>query len=302
MESASLTEQLPAELLAYICGFLRARDLVAIARAARVFTQAAALHDVAAAPQEAATAAATLRGSAWLSSIVEEGARRGVAARHRRRRGRAVIDLSDTEGGGAGAEAAASGGGGGAGGRGGSVGCVTGNCSSWLRVLWQLEHPLVFTKVGPELVTGARGARVSWPARLPGVLGSADGFCWQAATCDGRPMVAGTHYAEFRLRGDGDGNGITLVGLIGADVDAHTGRSLYSFQNAWLIALGSGFFHHAGCTSSWPGQPTRRSEHGNHGGNVVQTGDALGLELDVEAGTLAVYHLRVISMATAILT
>ena len=160
---------------------------------------------------------------------------------------------------------------------------------SWLRRLWFLENPLCFTTAGPELVIGADGTAVSWPERREGVQTSPEGVGWQAAVCDENPIVAGKHFAEFTLQAEGK-DGITLVGVIGPGVDTETalrtggGRPLCSSADAWLIAIGSGFLFHHGSTSNWPGQPQR-----SHGRNVVRPGDRLGLLVDVELGTLAVY-------------
>ena len=148
----------------------------------------------------------------------------------------------------------------------------------WLFEMEQLEAPLAFTRVGP---------RVS--LRDDGLLVTRSGVTChgghRAAMVGDHRMRAGRHYASFTLV-----EGATaLVGLCPASFDPSTGNGCH-FEH-WMLHLQSGLFVKG--RRSFPnivgGWKRPRAGVEWRGMATATHGDRVGLLLDVDSRTLAVY-------------
>ena len=174
---------------------------------------------------------------------------------------------------------------------------------SWLRALQAVEkllRPLQFTRVGPNITLPAEHAPAySLACKLAGEAlddeedesGESCAVCGDATA----PMRHGVHYVEFTLRGLGENQvegepGDCAVGLVGAEFDptARDDEEGYDWPpapawkeaRAWMFEPICGELWHEQSPHYWPGQD-------NAGCRV---GDVVGLLLDLDAGTLAVYR------------
>ena len=168
--------------------------------------------------------------------------------------------------------------------------CALEEGPNWLRILWRLDHLPTFVSSGSQVQVREHGAVATWPELAQGTIGNPNISGWQAAVC-GAPMTRGRHYAEFTV--ESEGHGIVLLGIVSSEFNAEddgdeTRGADGSQQNfdggrnqAWMLSISSGALNHGAQTFGWPGQDRWSS---------VQAGEVVGLELDIDRGTLAVWR------------
>ena len=133
----------------------------------------------------------------------------------------------------------------------------------------QASPKLAFTRVSAQHydVSGEGGALLRATERC------ANG---RAAVCAGHVMSTGRHAADFTIVRAIAGWWQPFVGLARLDIDVPTTRDAYARDKFWGLYGIGGDLYHGGGAKSWTGQES------------FGTGDAVGLLLDCEAGTLAV--------------
>ena len=96
----------------------------------------------------------------------------------------------------------------------------------------------------------------------------------QCAMC-GQEMRNGVHYAEFAILSLG---AYVMPGLATCLLSPSSGRPGHTTPNAWMLDSRNGQLCHEGKGTDWSGQP-----------QALNAGDCVGLLLDLDAGSLAVY-------------
>jgi hypothetical protein len=169
----------------------------------------------------------------------------------------------------------------------------SGSQQAWLQVLWRMERWVTFATAGSQVEVSELGAVAAWPERAPGTVGDARVSGWQAAVCD-QPMTAGRHYAEFTV--EELGVGMLLFGVVGSTFDAtndeendddNDGGFGNGSKESWMLST-SGVLFHASRRIAWgdfeaftPLNPLM---------TPLEDGSVIGLELDLEQRTLAVWQ------------
>ena len=104
--------------------------------------------------------------------------------------------------------------------------------------------------------------------------------------CSELQMLAGIHYCEFTIEWDEISGRLDSAllpdvdfGVVGPGYDSPAEDS----SAAWLFSVFNGGLFHAGNFADWPGQPGR---------GEVGHGDTVGLLLDIDEGSIAVFHRR----------
>ena len=94
--------------------------------------------------------------------------------------------------------------------------------------------------------------------------------------CKDPKMNKGKHYAEFTLIKDAS----CTLGVCRSSLDPRDTKLACTTNDAWGYSVRSGFMHHgtARATNRWTGQKAGRE------------GMVIGMLLDMDLGTLAVYH------------
>lgn len=137
----------------------------------------------------------------------------------------------------------------------------------WVALMRELEllaKPVVFTDADQGIMLSHAGAVATdcstYMEHLPVVCGRV-------------AMRSGLHYAELTsLRGC-----TAMYGVVGADFEAARRIPAWKSQNGWMFGCYDGRLYHACTYRDWPGM--RRT----------QVGDVVGLLLDLNTGSLAVY-------------
>jgi hypothetical protein len=156
-------------------------------------------------------------------------------------------------------------------------GCAPPRATSWLRLLAELD--------APAFTTADAGVQITERGKL--VCGAG------TALCDAPEMLGGVHRAEFTLIEACTasigvvGTAFSIAGELPSSSspqpvaqESLTLRSTLLSPHAWLFNTGRGRLYHAGRGADWPGRPKRRRK------TAMVRGDSLGLELDLDRGTL----------------
>jgi hypothetical protein len=158
----------------------------------------------------------------------------------------------------------------------------------WRRLLGELElleRPLTFSSATDSIVTAfnAHDGRCMATA-----LGTYNG----TAVCGGAVMRAGVHRAEFRIRQigppDGDYVGTVTVGIVKAGYcpSNHYPRLASDTPFGWgWYDRAPGIVYHGREGWNWDGHPAFSHDPADQQQGYA-AGDTLGLELDVDQGTL----------------
>ena len=125
---------------------------------------------------------------------------------------------------------------------------------------------------GSPAFTRAAATHYGFPAENGTLLTAVDEACNRAAVCAGHVMRTGRHAVEFTVV---QGSVFTFLGLARPDIDVDKPDS-EERDNFWGIRSNSGSTAHDGEFAYWEGQ------------QPFGAGDAVGLLLDCDAGTLTV--------------
>ena len=115
-------------------------------------------------------------------------------------------------------------------------------------------------------------------------------------------MRRGSFFAEFTLISGLDAPNCErasgpLIGITHVDYNPKPSSELYNSKLAWTFSPNSGRLHYgsgrsySGHVAEWPGKPYGRDRDGNAGNTTsCEKGDKIGLLLDLDSGTLAIYR------------
>ena len=140
-----------------------------------------------------------------------------------------------------------------------------GRRSSSRRDSWNAFDIIEFTSASEDITISGATAKCERGIRKEGT-----------AVCKDPKMNKGKHYAEFTLI---KGASCTL-GVCRSSLDPRDTKLACTTNDAWGYSVRSGFMHHgtARATNRWTGQKAGRE------------GMVIGMLLDMDLGTLAVYH------------
>jgi hypothetical protein len=149
------------------------------------------------------------------------------------------------------------------------------NEENWLHVLRRIDSPRFDDPRGEGRISG-NGMTAH----------NASGDDYGEALCNELQMLAGTHYCEFTVEWDYLGDTAETLsvpeidfGVVGPGYDPPAEDS----SAAWLFSAINGGLFHDGNFSDWPGQPGR---------GEIGHGDTVGLLVDLDDGTIVVFHRR----------
>ena len=135
---------------------------------------------------------------------------------------------------------------------------------SLMRELERLVQPIVFTSADAGVILSDGGSVATdcstYMEHLPAVCGRV-------------PMRAGVHYVEMvSLQGR-----TAMYGVVGVNFDPKYRMPAWKSQHAWMFGCFDGSLYHACTYRDWPGMQR------------TQVDDVVGLLLDLDAGSLAVF-------------